>query len=170
MLLEKIMNTEKIKERYAELYDIMSVSRDVSDMKLFGHVQKEMMNWFLENKPELAEEYVSRLEAVRWDNYLTRREAERIISEMKPKATWNYETWSNAMESLELKKEEMPLYNEFVLWVMMNKVHSDSSKTITEIKGNQITPQEMVKACYMLAVDMLKSEDCLFSVRDYYNL
>ena len=81
---------------------MMAMSHDVENMRTFGNVHKEMMEWMIQNKPDLAQEWIGKLESIKWCNYLTPKEAEKIVSEMVPKAPWSREAWKNAMQSLGL--------------------------------------------------------------------
>ena len=74
-----------MKKEFYELYDMMAMSHDVENMRTFGNVHKEMMEWMIQNKPDLAQEWIGKLESIKWCNYLTPKEAEKIVSEMVPK-------------------------------------------------------------------------------------
>ena len=78
------MNIPEQKERYTSLYDFMAQSRDPKNMKAFGSVMTEMMDWMLQNKPDVAEEMIDKLESVKWHQYLTPKEAEKIVAGMDP--------------------------------------------------------------------------------------
>ena len=167
------MSTEELIQQYTRLYDFMVASREPEYMKAFGKVMTEMFNWFSENKKEVAEEWLMKLEAIRWRNYLTRMEAEDIVADMQPKAPWNMETWKNTMEAKGLPIENNPCYNSCALWVEMNKQYSDSAKTIALIMGrdlDDVSTDEMVNATYHLALDMLNDEDGRYNIRNYFGL
>ena len=72
-----------MKQEFLELYNIMANSNNVENMHTFGEVQKKMFGWFAANKPDLAQEYLDELSSIEWDNYLTAREADKIIAGMK---------------------------------------------------------------------------------------
>lgn len=164
---------QELKERYTALYDYMVASRDTNNMKAFGHVMNEMMDWMVDNKSDMAQEWIDKLCAIRWDNYLTQKEAESIWSAMTPKAPWPRETWRNAMRSLGIATEEEPYYNDCALWVEMNKVYSDSAESIAHIKGlplQDVPSEDMVRATHMLAMDHLKDKDGVYNIRSYFSL
>lgn len=71
-----------MKDRYTGLYDFMAQSRDPKNMKAFGCVMNEMMDYLVANKPDVAEEMIDKLEAIKWHQYLTPKEAEKIIAGM----------------------------------------------------------------------------------------
>lgn len=155
-----------MKKEFYALYDMMAISNKVEFMHIFGKVHKEMMGWFIQNKPELAQEWLDKLEAIRWKNYLSPSEAEKIVSEMKPQAPWTREQWNVAMEKSGLEKEERPCYNKCALYVTMNMIMSDSSATLTKFIGNG----DLFKFVHALSVDKLKDEDGRFKIREYFGV
>ena len=162
-----------MKETYQELYAYMAQSRDPKNMKAFGKVMTEMMEWMIANKPSEAEAWIEKLEAIKWKNYLTRKEAEQAVNDMTPRAAWTFEAWRTAMEGMGLPVEESPCYNAWALWTVMNMIYSDSAKTIAgimEMPLAEIPAKQMVTAVHALAMDKLKDEDGRFHVRRYFGL
>ena len=162
-----------MKEKYTQLYDYMATSSHPSYMKVFGHAMTEMMDWFIANKPEAAEEWICKLESIKWNNYLTPKEAEKVVSAMNPKAPWARDIWKQAMENLGIAIEESPYYNTCALWATMNMIYSDSATTIAGIMGkavNEVPAEQMVKAVHALAIDKLKDADKRFNIRVYFGL
>ena len=86
-----------MKKEFEALYNLMANSQKVEYMHTFGKVHKEMFQWFVVNKPELAQEWLEKLESIRWNNYLSAKEAEKIIAGMNPKAPWTFDQWKVAM-------------------------------------------------------------------------
>lgn len=167
------MNQEEMKKEFHELYDLMSNSKKVENMRTFGTVHKEMMDWMIQNKPDLAAEWIGKLESVKWKNYLTPSEAERIVSEMSPEAPWSRDAWNKAMDNAGMEKEEIPYYNPCALYVTMNAVYSDHAKSIANIMGmtlDEIPAEALFHAIYLLAVDKLKDKDQKVSIRHAYSL
>jgi len=160
------MNSQELKNAYAELYGYMANSKKPDNMKAFGKVMTEMYMWFADNKPDAASEWLDKLSAIKWNNYLTPAEAERIVKAMDPQAPWNRDQWNAAMQQHGFHMEEEPYYNRCALYVTMNMIMSDSGKTLSKyIDGN-----EMFKVVYDLAVDKLKDKDNHFNVREYFGL
>lgn len=159
-----------MKQEFAGLYDMMANQRDVKFMRVFGGVHKEMFDWFVANKPELAQEWLDKLEAIKWHQYLTPKEAEKIVAGMEPKAPWSRETWKNAMESFGLPLEEMPAYNRCALWVEMNKIYSDFGEEIAALLGKPLSPtdKDIIAACYKMALKDLKDKDGIYDIRKYF--
>ena len=162
-----------MKEKYIELYNYMANSQNTAYMKVFGHTMTEMMDWFIVNKPDIAEEWLCKLESIKWNNYLTPKEADKIVSSMNPKAVWSKEVWKQAMDNLGIATEETPCYNSCSLWVLMNAVYSDSSHTIADIMGKplaEIPAEKMIRAVHALSIDKLKDADKHFNIRSYFGI
>ena len=168
------MTQEEMKQEFNELFNIMANSNNVENMRTFGNVQRRMFEWFVSNKTDLALEFLEELSSIEWDNYLTQKEADKIIAGMNPKAPWSREVWKQAMSQLDLPTEEEPYYNCHALFVEMNKQYSDHAETIardilrkplTEIPAEVIVP-----AMHSLAIDLLKDRDKVYNIRSYFSL
>lgn len=168
------MNAQELKDKYWELYEMMADSNEPEKMKAFGRVMTKMMNNMIAMKPDMAEEYINELESIKWRNYLTPSEAQKIVDGMDPKAPWSREAWQQAMKQYGLPTEEEPYFNLCALWVEMNKEHSDHAKTMAEkvwMKPlNDIPAEAMVKAMYFFALDNLKDKDEVYNIRSYFCL
>lgn len=161
------MTTQELKEKYYELYEYMAQSKEQKNMKAFGHVMNEMYDWFVANKPDAAQMWVEKLEAIKWKNYLTPSESDRIVAAMNPAAPWNREQWKGAMEKSGYELEEWPFYNRCALYTTMNMIMSDSSSTLTKYMPDG---SKMFDFVHDLAVDKLKDADGKFSIRAYFSL
>jgi len=159
-----------MKDRYDGLYDYMATSRDPRNMKVFGCVMTEMMDYLIQSKPEVAEEMISQLESIRWKQYLTPKEAEKIVAGMDPKAPWPRDQWKAAMESFGLPLEDAPYYNRCALWVEMNKIYSDFGDEIAALLGKPLSPadEDIISACYKMALKNLKDKDAVYDIRKYF--
>jgi hypothetical protein len=167
------MTQEELRNEFNALYDMMAASNDINYMRTFGKVHKDMMSWMIQNKPDLAEEYINKLESIRWKHYLTQREAEKIVMDMRPRAPWPKEVWRQAMEQLGLATEYEPYYNCYALWVMMNKVYTNSAESIAKIMGvplDEIPSERIIRAVYALALDELCDMDSKVSIRHAYGV
>ena len=121
------METKDIMNKFDELYGIMATSTNVKYMHTFGDTMRCMMQDMASKHPELAQEYIEKLCAIKWKNYLTKKEASEIVSGMNPPVTWDMQTWLDALENLGLAMEEEPYYNDYALYVAMNQVISDTA-------------------------------------------
>lgn len=160
------MTADEMRQEFNALYNMMASSDKVENMHVFGQVQKEMFEWFVQNKPAEAEEFLNKLESIRWKNYLTPREAERIVGDMVPSAPWSREQWKSAMEKHGYELEYEPCYNRCALWVTMNMIMSDSSETLAKY----IDRDKIFDIVYALAVDKLRDKDGKFNIRAYFGL
>jgi hypothetical protein len=163
---------QEMKERYDALYEYMTQSRDPRNMKAFGCVMNEMMDYLIQSKPDVAEEMIDQLEAIKWHQYLTPKEAERIVAGMDPKAPWSRDTWKGAMESFGLPLEEAPYYNRCALWTEMNKIYSDFGEEIAALLGKPLSPtdKDIIAATYKMALKTLKDKDGIYNIRRYFSL
>ena len=159
-----------MKERYMSLYDYMAQSRNPKNMKVFGAVMTQMMDVMLQKMPDTAEDMIDKLESIKWRQYLTPKEAEKIVLGMDPKAPWSREVWRNAMESFGLPLEEMPAYNRCALWVEMNKIYSDFGEEIASLLGKPLSAsdKDIIAACYKMALKNLKDKDGIYDIRKYF--
>ena len=158
------MTSEEIRKEFYALYTMMASSENVAFMHTFGNVHKEMMEWFIQNKPEYAQEWLDKLESIKWKNYLTPKEAEGIVAGMRPKAPWSRDVWRQAMEQHNYPIEKEPCYNRCALWTTMNMIMSDSGETLQKyVEGD-----DLFSLVYSLAVDKLTDQDEVFSIRRYF--
>ena len=166
------METKKIMNKFDELYSIMATSANVKYMHTFGDTMRCMMNDMASKHPELAQEYIEKLCAIKWKNYLTKNEALDIIGKMNPEATWNMQGWLDEMEKLGLCMEDKPYYNDYALYIAMNQVISDHGCTVAKILGKEsvkdIDTDNLVKYGYNLALDLLKDKDGVYDIREYF--
>ena len=161
-----------LKEKFSELYNMMAQSQNPKNMKVFGNVMTEMMDVMIQKMPAEAEEMIDKLEAIKWKQYLTPKEAEKIVAGMDPKGPWSREAWKNTMESFGLPLEEQPAYNRCALWVEMNKIYSDFGENLAELIGKTLSPtdKDIISACYKLALKNLKDKDGVYNIRKYFGV
>lgn len=161
------MNTpEEMRSKFHELYQVMATSGKVEFMHIFGNVHKEMMEWFIANKPNEAQEWLNKLESIKWKNYLTEKEAEKIVAAMIPKAPWSHDQWKSAMEKHEFELEREPYFNSCALYVTMNMIMSDSSDTLEKY----VDDEEVFNFVHDLAKDKLMDRDGRFNIRSYFSV
>lgn len=166
------MTKEELKYKFKYLYDYMSVSNEPKYMMLFGDVMKEMMDVTIQNHENLAEEWIDKLEAICWQQYLSKAEATKIVSAMEPKAPWTFEAWKKAMEDLGLEYKRDKVFNCYALWTTMCMVYSDDGKTIASLMGidynNAASNSEYIKTVYQFAMNKMLDVDSRFDVRKYF--
>lgn len=172
-----MMTKEQMIERYDELYHKMKSSKDVKNMVAFGST----MTWFFSEMtkvhPEMAEKFLSHIECIEWDNFLSQDEAKnigmRIINQDGTKGFhWTYDVFTKAVESLGGVVEEKPYYNSYSLWVVANMEYSDHALSIAMDMGYntpaEVPNEKMALSVYRKAVEKLKDIDGGFHVRKYF--
>lgn len=170
---------EGIRERYLELYEDMAKSGMPEKMKVFGESAKWAFDRLHERDPKLAEMWVEKLEAMNWNNYLSKAEADEIVAKFINQdnsrgAHWGYDVFKGAVESLGGKTYEAPFYNCYALWVVANMVYSDHAQSVAEDMGHttpaQVPNEKMALSMYKKAVEKLKDKDRPRFVRDYFGV
>lgn len=158
-------------KRYEDLYEDMATAKDPKKMMIFGDAEKWIFHEIAKAHSELAEKWLSKLEAGKWHNYLSKVEAEEIANKLVNQdgsrgPHWPYETFKGAVESLGAKMAEEPYYNCWALWIMANALWSDHHKSLSEFVPKEQEP----KVYYSLAVEKLKDVDYPKFIRKYYDL
>lgn len=171
------MTTEKMIERYDELYHKMKSSKNVKNMEAFGDAMTHAFKEMAKAHPDMAERFLSHISCIEWDNYLSQEEAmnisKRIINQDNSRGFhWTHDTFINAVKKLGGIPEEKPYYNSYALCVTANVIYSDHAKSIAlDMKYNSpgaVPNDEMALSCYRKAVEKLKDIDGGFSVRKYF--
>jgi hypothetical protein len=158
-------------EKYDELYEDMATAKDPQKMMAFGDAEKWMFHMLAKEHPEIAEKWLTKLEAGKWHNYLSKTEAEEIAARLVNQdgsrgPHWSYDTFKGAVESLGGKMYEEPFYNCYSLWIMANALWSDHHKALMEFVPREQEP----KVYYLMAVEKLKDVDYPKFIRKYYDL
>lgn len=158
-------------EKYDELYEDMATAKDPRKMVIFGDAEKKMFHSLASHHPEIAEKWLTMLEAGKWNNYLSKTEAMEIASKIVNQdgmrgAHWSYETFKAAVESLGASMTEEPFYNCWALWIQANAEFSDHHKSASEFVPKDQEPRYF----YMVAVEKLKDVDRPKFIREYYHL
>lgn len=171
------MKKEEMIDRYDYLYNKMKESKDPKNMKIFGKAEKYMFHELAGVHPEMAERWLSHIEAICWNNFLSQREAmnigKRIVNQDGTKGFhWNHDVFTNAVESLGGVVENKPYYNSYALCVTANMIYSDHANSIAEDMGyktpSEVPNERMALSCYKKAVESLEDVDEGFKVRDYF--
>lgn len=172
-----MMTKEQMMERYDELYAKMKNSQDVKNMKIFGDAMSWTFRELTKAHPEMAEKFLSHIEAVCWDNYLSQNEAmnigKRLVNQDGTKGFhWNHDVFTKAVESLGGVVEDKPHYNSYALCVVANMIYSDHAMSIAEDMGYkspaEVPNEKMALSCYRKAVEKLTDPDKGFRARKYF--
>ena len=158
-------------KRYEELYAEMAMARDPKKMMTFGEAEKWVFHMVAEKHPELAEKWLSKLEAGNWNNYLSKSEAIEIATKFVNQdgtrgAHWSYDTFKSAVESLGGKMHDAPYYNCYALWITACMIYSDHQRSISEFVPKEQEP----KVYYAMAVEQLKDIDRPKFIREYFEI
>lgn len=162
------MTKQEMTDKFGMLYGMMASSNDVKQMRTFGNVHKKMMALMIENKPELAEEFIEELCSIRWRQYLTRNEAMEVVRGMVPEAPWDYTTWEKAMDALHLEKEREWVFNCYALWVAMNQIYTDFGENLLKVMGADVSDEKLIPVVHDMAVSLLTDPDGKYCIRDYH--
>lgn len=163
--------------RYEVLYKDMVESKDPSKMMVFGEAEKWVFKDLASKHPEMAENWLSHLEASKWNNYLSEREmmniAKRTTNQDGSKGFhWEYSTLEKALSELEGKMEDCPYYNKYALATVMNIIYSDHANSIAMDLGfenvKEVPNGTIALSCYRKAVEKLKDVDNPKYVRNYF--
>ena len=168
---------EEMIDRYHQLYDKMKESKDVSKMKIFGQAEKNIFKMLASSNPQIADNWLSMIEAVCWKNYLSEQEAMNISKHIENQDGtngfhWQKEQFMKAVESIGGKTEDNPNYNSCALLATVNMIYSDHAKSIAEDMGyktpSEVPNERMFRSCYNKAVEKLCDKDNGFHVRKYF--
>lgn len=160
---------EELIRKYDELYEDMAMAKDPKKMMIFGDAEKKMFHSLAKAHPEIAESWLTKLEAGRWNNYLSKSEAEKITGDFINQdgsrgAHWPYMAFKAAIESLGVRMSDEPYYNCYALWTEVNSLWSDHNKSISEF----IPKEKELKFYYMMAVEKLRDVDRPRFIREYF--
>lgn len=165
------MENNSLIKKYEELYKDMATSKSPAKMMVFGQAEQWAFRKIATALPRMAEEWVEKLEAIRWNNYLSREEADVIVMSLEGAdgtvgPHWSYDTFRKAVESFQGHLCEDPYYNFCALWATANMLYSDHSETWSK----HIAPEDAPFFYYETAVDKLKDKDRPHFVREYFRL
>ena len=166
--------TKEIQEKLDALFEMLKTPRKDSTIDIFKTAVREMMDFVYQRDPSMVQTWLDDLGAVEWQNYITRKEAEAIISKMVPAAPWKYDVWQAAMTKLGIPMEEEPYYNACALWCEMNKQYSDHAQSLADKVWKKplstISAEDIVPAIHALAIDVLRDKDGIYNIRSYFGL
>jgi hypothetical protein len=170
---------EGIRERYLELFEAMAKSANPENMKIFGEAEKWAFDRLYERDPKLAEMWVDKLEAMLWNNYLSRAEANEIVDKFINQdgthgAHWSYDVFKGAAEALGVPMMEAPFFNCYALWAVANMIYSDHAQSIAEDMGykspKEVSNEKMATSIYKKSIEKLKDADRPKFVRRYFDV
>lgn len=163
--------SEEILNRYKHLYSALERSEDTNIMNIFGKAENWAFARMLELSFDDAKRWLEKLEPTEWNNYLSREEANEIVSGFINQdgtrgAHWSFETAKQVIEKNGWDISDEPYFNCYALWVTMNMLYSDHSISLSEYIGED----ELLKFIYKMSVEKLKDRDRERFIRRYFNL
>lgn len=173
-----MMTKEQLIEKYDSLYDRMSQGKEVRYMQAFGRAEKWVFMNLARQHPEIAEEWLGKLECVAWENYISEKEAREIAKGIINQDGsigfhWQADTFFSVVRAAGGQQENAPLYNQYALLVAANMIYSDHAISIAKDMGKNVpgeVPQDkMALSCYRKAMELLEDKDRNFRIRDYFS-
>lgn len=158
-------------ERYCDLYEDMVADNNQSQRKIFGDAEKWAFHQILEVNPEIAEEWVKRLEASGWFNYITAEEFDRLNSGLvnqdgSKSGHWTLAEITDVVGRMNKNMECEPFYNKYALALTMNMLYSDHKNSASSFVQDSALPTFF----YHQAVEKLKDRDREYFIRPYFEL
>lgn len=158
-------------ERYEELYEEMATSGDKNKMIAFGNAERWAFKKMVDMSPKDAQCWLDKLEAMNWNNYLSKWEAEeaviKLVNQNGMKGPhWNFDVFKNAVESVGGMMSEKPYYNCYALWATANMLYSDHYESAKKF----VPENDMPKYFYSMAVEKLKDVDKPKFARWYFGV
>lgn len=167
------MNNElqKIVDRYEDAYNIMATSKDPKKMIIFGNAERWAFPVMAELAPDKALKWLEMVEPAKWNNYVSRSEADAIARSLVNQdgskgPHWPYEAFKAAVESLGVSMSEAPFYNCYALWLTAQMQYSDHAESAKEF----VPERDLPKYFYLTAVENLKDVDRPHFIREYFDL
>ena len=168
---------EEMIDRYDYLYNKMVESKDPAKMKIYGDISTWTFKELAGKHPELADTFMSHMEALCWNNYLSEREmmniSKRTINQDGSNGFhWQFDVLKKALSDLGGKLEDPPYYNCYALATVINVIYSDHADSIAMdlgFKTSKDVPNGTIAlSCYRKAVEKLKDVDNPHFVRMYF--
>lgn len=169
------MSKEDILHKFNYLLDETISKQDKESMEISRAMFKKAVCVISNYDVNKAEEFVECFEGnLKYNNYLSKHEAETILSEfINEDGTTGakisgHNEFFQVIEELNGKIEHEPYYNKWALYVTANKFASDHHSVIVKWAGSD--KFKFIEACYDLAVTQLKDKDKANWVRWYFGV
>ena len=163
---------ENLNEKYTMLYDNIVASKEPKHFKLFCEVSNAVMQELIKAQPAVAEKYIEKLCAIKWQQYLTKSEAVSILEKMNPAPHWDFERWSADIQRYALEAERESVFNKYALWIAMNAKYSDEAEVLaSKAFGKpvaEVPEQTFFTLIHALAVSNLTDKDGVYNIRTYF--
>lgn len=164
---------DEMTKRFEELYDNMATSKDHAKMHVFGNAEKWLFPQLVVLQPKLARQWLDKLEASEWNNYLSQTEAEDIVAKLENQngshgGKWTFTAFEQAVENMGKHTEHAPYFNNYALWAVANMKYSDHARSLSEaLNGDK---EKLFALIYALSVEQLTDPDRPRFVREYFHV
>lgn len=164
-------------DRYHHLYDKMKENKDPKNMKIFGEAEKWVFKQVVALHPDIAENWLSHLEAICLDNYLSETEgnniSKRTVNQDGSKGFhWTHDAFMKLVNGFDGECNKEPQYNCCALWVTANNIYSDHAKSIAEDMGykslSEVPDERIARSFYNKAIERLTDADGGYNIRKYF--
>lgn len=171
------MSTKELQDKYNKLYEIMSTSNNPRYMRIFGEAECWAFSQILSYNPRIAEEWLNKIEPVRWNNFVSEKEATEIGSRFvnQDGSTgfhWDMSAFFSIVRQLGGELENEYKYNKYSLWLTANMIYSDHAKSIAEDMGydafREVPEEKMALSCYRKSIEKLCDKDRPYFIRPYF--
>lgn len=157
--------------RYKYLYEEMAGGSKVEKMKVFGNAEKWLFEKIAESHPDIAQEWLDKLESSVWNNYVSQKEYEGVCDTIENLdgsrgCHWSYNEVMSAIHGLDGVVEDAPCYNTYALALTMNMLYSDHSESVR----SYVREEDILPFYYAMSIDKLKDPDRANFVRPYFGL
>lgn len=166
---------EELIERFHKIHNEAMSSKNDCDMyvasDMFVKTFTELTDCDLKAAKEIVDCYEGSL---KYDNYLTESEAERITDKFVNQDGSRGPKWKDPQELFQKVEivggyvECIPHYNKWALYVTMNMVYSDQNSVLIKWVGDD--REKYFEVCYELALTHLKDKDRPCWIRPYFNV
>ena len=169
------MSKEDILYKFGILLDETIEEGDKENMEVSYAMFKKAVCLLTSLDIKRAEEFVDCFEGtLKYYNYLTESETEKIVNSFVNQDGSHGPKWSNSddffssVKNFGGKIEYEPYYNKWALYTTANKFSSDQRSVILKWVGED--RNKYIEACYELAVTQLEDKDKPNWVRWYFGL
>lgn len=173
----KMKTKEEMIKRFIELYDVIKTTKDVAKMIIFGDVAKWIFKCMAGIHPDMAESWLSHIEEIEWNNYLSKKESDNISTKIINQNGaigfhWSCEQFKEALKNHDKACEDKPYYNYYSLLTVTNMIYSDHAMSIALDMGYKTVQEapddKLLISCYHKALENLKDIDNKHFVRKYF--
>lgn len=137
-------------ELFRGCYEALELNQE-EGREIFDKTFEQMFKEVLGVAPDIAVRCLDRLEAVKWNNYLTEEEARKAIAE----EAWGIQDVEVCAVCAGDQPDCTPYYNKWALWATMNDIMSKHRGALLK----RMSDQEAREVVYDMARETLTDTD-----------